>query len=334
MTNEVGAKTRILVAEDDPVSRRVLELFLIKWGFEVVLCGSGIEALRLLERLDAPRLVLLDWMMPGMEGVEVCRKIRQFENRPYIYVLLLTARARKDDVLQGLGSGADDYVTKPFEPQELRARLNIGQRVLGLQDKLIASRDDLLFQATHDSLTHTSNRGVIMDRLRSERSRQGRGGGDFAIMFVDIDHFKHVNDMHGHLVGDAVLVEIADRIMKSVRPHDSVGRYGGEEFLIVAPSADAMGGLRLAQRIRQEIERRPVLVDGSSVSITASFGVAASTMNRLVDPQDMLRAADDALYHAKAGGRNRCELAATDLLDVAKQVEPPALAVAVREKPH
>jgi two-component system cell cycle response regulator len=310
MTTPSDPKKRILVAEDDPVSRRLLEVFLVKWGYEVVLATTGLEALQYLERMDAPRLALLDWMMPGMEGVQVCRKLREFKDRPYVYVLLLTARTQKEDLLHGLDSGADDYLTKPFDSQELRARLHVGQRILDLQDKLIAAGEELLFRATHDNLTGICNRGVIMDSIRRERSRQDRGGNAFAIVLADLDHFKYVNDTHGHLAGDAVLQEVARRMTNFIRPYDAVGRYGGEEFLIVVPSSDAMGALGLSERIRQGIEAKPIVAEGASISMSASFGIAASTPGHLLDPQEMLRLADDALYRAKKNGRNRCELAA------------------------
>jgi diguanylate cyclase (GGDEF)-like protein len=321
-----GFKKRILVAEDDPVSRRLLEVFLVKWGFEVVLATTGVEALQLLERMDAPRLALLDWMMPGMEGVQVCQKLREFKDRPYVYVMLLTARSQKEDLLQGLESGADDYVTKPFDSQELRARLRVGQRILDLQDKLIAAGDELLFRATHDNLTGISNRGVIMDTVRRERLRQDRGGNAFAIVLADIDHFKYVNDAHGHLAGDAVLQEVSRCMTNLIRPYDAVGRYGGEEFLIVVSSSDAMGALGLAERIRKGIEGTSITAEGATITVTASFGVAASTPGQMLDPQEMLRLADDALYRAKANGRNRCELASRqDLLThAAPTVDPVA----------
>ena len=310
MTTPSDPKKRILVAEDDPVSRRLLEVFLVKWGYEVVLATTGLEALQFLERMDAPRLALLDWMMPGMEGVQVCRKLREFKDRPYVYVLLLTARTQKEDLLHGLESGADDYLTKPFDSQEVRARLHVGQRILDLQDKLIAAGEELLFRATHDNLTGICNRGVILDTIRRERSRQDRGGNAFAIVLADLDHFKYVNDTHGHLAGDAVLQEVARRMTNFIRPYDAVGRYGGEEFLIVVPSSDAMGALGLSERIRHGIEATPILADGVSISVTGSFGIAASTPGHLLDPQEMIRLADDALYRAKKNGRNRCELAA------------------------
>jgi two-component system cell cycle response regulator len=314
MTPPSDSKKRILVAEDDPVSRRLLEVFLRKWGFEVVLATTGPEALQLLERMDAPRLAVLDWMMPGMEGVQVCRKLREIKDRPYVYVLLLTARTEREDLLRGLESGADDYLTKPFDPRELSARLHIGQRIVDLQDKLIAAGEELLFRATHDNLTGISNRGVIMDSIRRERARQDRGAPAFAIVLADIDHFKYVNDTYGHLAGDAVLKGIASRIVNFIRPYDSVGRYGGEEFLIVAPSSDALGAIGLAERIRKAIEDKPVDFEGRAISVTASFGVAISTPHHMLDAQQLVREADDALYQAKANGRNRCDLASTPLI--------------------
>jgi two-component system cell cycle response regulator len=309
MTEVEEKKQRILVAEDDPVSRRVLEVFLVKWGFEVVMVTNGTDALRLLQRADAPRLAVLDWMMPGLEGVQVCRTLRAASERPYVYVLLLTARAQIDDLLHGLECGADDYLTKPFHAAELRARLQVGQRILDLQDKIVAAGEDLRFRATHDNLTGISNRGVIMDNVRRERSRQDRGALVFSIILADIDHFKYVNDAYGHLAGDAVLVEVASRMVNSIRPYDSVGRYGGEEFLILAPSSDETGAIGLAERIRVAVEAKPFIVAGKRISVTASFGVAASAPGRLLEVQQLVRAADDALYRAKAHGRNRCELA-------------------------
>jgi diguanylate cyclase (GGDEF)-like protein len=309
MTETLNTKKRILIAEDDPVSRRLLEVFLVKWGFEVAIATTGTEALQLLDRMDAPRLAILDWMMPGLEGTQVCQKLRECKDRPYVYIMLLTGRSQKEDLLVGLESGADDYLTKPFDAQELRARLHVGQRILDLQDKLIAAGEELLFRATHDGLTGVANRGVILDTLRRERARQAREGGSFAIVLADLDHFKYVNDTYGHQAGDSVLRATTQRMMGSVRPYDTIGRYGGEEFLIVVPSSDAMGALGLSERIRRAIAAEPIAADSVPIAITASFGIAASTPARPLDPQEMLRLADDALYRAKDHGRNRCELA-------------------------
>jgi two-component system cell cycle response regulator len=325
MNEPTNARKRILIAEDDPVSRRLLELFLVKWGFEVAVATTGTEALTMLERMDAPRLAILDWMMPGMEGVQVCQKLRESSDRPYVYVLLLTARTQKEDLLQGLESGADDYLTKPFDSQELRARLHVGQRILDLQDQLIAAGEELLYRATHDNLTGMVNRGVIMDTLRRERARQAREGGSFGIVLVDLDHFKYVNDTHGHLAGDDVLREAAQRMMGCVRPYDSVGRYGGEEFLIVVPSSDAMGTMGLAERMRRAIEAKPMTTNSVSIAVTASFGVTASIDKSPLDAQEILRLADAALYRAKERGRNRVELARAEDLIVRATDSPEAM---------
>lgn len=311
MSSSAKPRNRILIAEDDPVSSRVLQAFLQKWGYDIISVADGSEALQILERQDHPRLAILDWMMPGMEGTQICRAVRQETDRHYVYILLLTARTQREDVLIGLESGADDYLTKPFDAQELRARLHVGERILDLQDSLIAAREELLFQATHDQLTGTSNRGVVLNELRKEGSRQLREGGSFGVVMIDVDHFKFVNDKYGHICGDTVLREAAARMKKSVRPYDTVGRYGGEEFLIVVPASDAVGTLGLAERIRKAIESVPVATDSGDVHITASLGVAVSSSTRRFDPEMLLRLADDALYRAKEHGRNRSELAAT-----------------------
>jgi two-component system, cell cycle response regulator len=309
---EKDLKKKILIAEDDPISRRLLEVFLTRWGYDVAVAASGTEALDLLDQIDAPRLAVLDWMMPGLEGVQVCRKIRERKDRPYVYILLLSARAQKEDLLLGLESGADDYLTKPFDAPELRARLHVGQRILQLQDGLMAAGAELLFRATHDSLTGISNRGVILDILRREYSRQVREGGSFGIVLLDVDHFKSVNDTYGHLCGDTVLQEVVRRVTSTVRAYDTVGRYGGEEFLIVAPSSGAEGILRLSERVRLAIEATPIKMDALEISVTVSLGLAVSSEAAPLDPKLMLSTADEALYRAKADGRNRSKMGVLD----------------------
>ena len=314
-------KKKVLIAEDDPISRRLLEVFLARWGYEVAIAASGTEALQVLESKDAPRLAVIDWMMPGLEGVQVCQKIREHKDRPYTYILLLSARTQKEDLLRGLESGADDYLTKPFDAQELRARLHVGHRILQLQDGLMVAGAELLFRATHDSLTGVSNRGVILDVLRRERSRQVRGNGSFGIVLLDVDHFKQVNDTHGHLCGDAVLQEVVRRITATVRAYDTVGRYGGEEFLVVAPSSDASNVLGLAERIRRAVEAHPISTAEGEISITVSLGAAVSSGAAPLDPELMLSTADEALYRAKEGGRNRSEMGVSDL-DAIPEIVP------------
>jgi len=309
MSTDVKPKKRVLIAEDDPVSCHLLKSFLVKWDYDVAVVTDGMAALKILEADDTPRLAVLDWMMPGMGGVQICQRIRERKNRPYVYVLLLTARSEKRDLLRGLELGADDYLTKPFDSEELRARLLVGERILTLQDDLIAAREELRFRATHDLLTGISNRGTVMDALRNELSRQLREQRSFGVILVDIDHFKNVNDTYGHLCGDEVLQAVSRRLKECVRPYDTVGRYGGEEFLIIASAANTKGTLALAERIRSVLESKPVVTHAGEVRITASLGAAISTDARGGDPQTLLRLADKALYRAKELGRNRTELA-------------------------
>jgi two-component system cell cycle response regulator len=314
MKNKEDIANSILVAEDDPVSRRVLEAFLVKWGFQVVTAMDGLDALRILESAAAPPLAILDWMMPGMEGPQVCQRVRARPERPYVYILLLSARSQKDDLLHGLESGADDYLTKPFDAPELRARLHVGRRILDLQNKLISAREELRFRATHDELTGLSNRRVVLEAIDREYARCRREGGSLGIILIDLDHFKNVNDTYGHLAGDAVLREAARRMTASIRPYDTLGRYGGEEFLVLAPSCNSSGAVKLAERIRESIQALPMPSVAGPVSITASCGVAVSTSAKPLDPQELLRLADEALYRAKENGRNRSEFAAKPVL--------------------
>jgi diguanylate cyclase (GGDEF)-like protein len=309
MNEERKIRNRILIAEDDPISRRMLEAFLVKSGFQVMTASDGLEALRILEREDAPTLAVLDWMMPGLEGPQVCQRVREHLDRPYVYILLLTARSQKGDLLRGLESGADDYLTKPFDAQELRARLHVGRRILDLQDGLIAAREELRFRATHDLLTGIWNRGSALDAINREKSRQVREGGSFGVILIDVDHFKQVNDTYGHLCGDEVLKEAAARMGHCVRPYDTLGRYGGEEFLVVAPSSDIQGALVVAERIRQLIDSAPINTAAGPVRITVSCGISASVAGNMLDSQALLHTADEALYRAKEHGRNRSELA-------------------------
>lgn len=320
MITKTTPKQKVLIAEDDPISCRVLQAFLVKWGYEVVAAANGTEALHTLESDDAPRLAVLDWMMPGIEGPQVCQRVRERPERPYVYILLLTARNQKTDLLRGLDSGADDYLTKPFDSQELRARLHVGQRILTLQDNLIAAREELRFRATHDSLTGIPNRAVILDAVHREHSRQVREGRPFGLILVDLDHFKAINDTRGHPCGDVVLREAASRIMASVRNYDAVGRYGGEEFLIVVPASTPETAFGVAERVRRAMESKPVVTDGGAIKVTASLGVAVSGESRQIGPDLLLRVADEALYRAKKNGRNRTELASHE--DVAKACAP------------
>ena len=304
---------KVLVAEDEPLSRHRLRGLLRKWGYEVSIASDGAEALHmLLEQQDSPRLIVLDRMMPHVDGIEVCRAIRRGPAEPYIYVVLLTASSRQEDIVEGFEAGADDYVTKPFEVQELRARVRTGARIVKLQEELIAAREQLRADAMHDSLTGLLNRAAFFSIFQKEVVLAERQGTPLALIMADLDRFKDANDRHGHLAGDAVLCEAARRLRASLRGSDSIGRYGGEEFVILVPGCTATDAAALAERFRVSIAAKPIEVPSGRISVTMSLGVAvASDMN---ESSQLLRAADEALYRAKNGGRNTVEVATSAAL--------------------
>jgi two-component system cell cycle response regulator len=295
---------RILIAEDDPVSRRLLEGTLTRLGHEVVAVGDGTAAVEQLMRADGPRLAILDWMMPGLDGLEVCRAVRT-RVAPYVYVILLTARDRHSDLVEALDAEADDFLTKPFDAVELRARLRSGVRVLEVQERLLETQGALAFEASHDRLTGLFNRGRIVDHLRAELNRSARSGESLAVVMVDIDHFKRINDGHGHAAGDRVLRHAATRLRSVLRSYDAIGRYGGEEFLIVLPGTNADQAREVAERARVAVSE-PLEDDPLPVTVTASAGVSWTGWAGR-DADVLMQCADEALYRAKAAGRNRVE---------------------------
>jgi diguanylate cyclase (GGDEF)-like protein len=295
---------RVLVAEDDPVCRRVLEATLGSWGYEPVVTGDGAAAWQLLQAEDPPRMAILDWVMPGLDGNEICRMVRGRPGERYIYLLLLTAKTHKADLLRGLEAGADDYLIKPFDPPELRARLATGRRIVSLQSELIAAREAMSRQAAQDTLTGLANRAAILNALQRELHRAGGGGTPVGVVMADLDHFKRVNDTFGHLAGDAVLRETASRMAAALRPGDRVGRYGGEEFLIVLPGCDEAGTRAVAERLRTALAGDPVVYEHKSIPVTLSLGAVIYRDSHRDDMGALLKAADAALYRAKAAGRN------------------------------
>jgi diguanylate cyclase (GGDEF)-like protein len=296
----------VLIADDDPVSRHLLDVALGNAGYRVVTAANGVEALRVLDAGACPRLAVLDWMMPEMDGVQVCRTTRGRAREPYVYIILLTAKGHQTEIIEGLEAGADDYITKPFDLQELKARLRAGKRILQLQEELVTAREQLRMQATHDALTGFFSRRAILETLDKELARSDREDNPVAVIMADIDHFKEINDTHGHLAGDAVLQETARRMLASVRAYDSIGRYGGEEFLIVVPGCDLPAAAEQAERLRRSVCALPVEVAGAAIRVTLSLGVAVKK-SEPKKPEELLREADEALYAAKGGGRNRVE---------------------------
>jgi two-component system cell cycle response regulator len=295
---------RILVAEDDAISRTLLERTLQRAGYEVISVDDGAKAIAELIKQDAPRLALLDWIMPEKDGVEVCREVRRRKEQAYRYLILLSSRESKGDIVAGLESGADDYLTKPFDVDELKARLRTGHRILELEDHLVEAREGMRFQATHDRLTSLWNRGVIVELMSHEIMRSRRERSCTAVMMCDIDNFKSVNDLHGHAVGDEVLQEVARRLHHSVRSYDMVGRYGGEEFLVALNKCNPGSALSRAENLRAIIGGRPMQTANKPVTVTLSIGLALSTEFTECTVEELMHQADMALYAAKAAGRN------------------------------
>ena len=313
---------RILIAEDDCVARRVLEKALQNRGYDVVMAKDGTEAWDILQADDAPSLVVLDWMMPGLDGLDVCRRLRKLEHAIHPYVILLTGRDRKKDLINGFDAGADDYVTKPFDLDELTVRLRAGERIVNLQIEAAVALDSLRKQATHDSLTGVLNRSAILKELAREFDRGPRTGQPTAVVMADLDKFKAVNDTYGHPAGDRVLAEAAKRMASVVRSYEAIGRYGGEEFLIVLSGCNAEDAGKMAGRIRLAMAAEDFVVPGARLPVTASFGVAC-TGQLAAGAQDLLTAAADAaLYRAKNDGRNRVRVVTLQDDSRSKKIEP------------
>jgi len=294
---------RVLIADDNAEAAASLAVLLRHWGFEPIVVHDGMAALKMLEGAQAPGLAHLDWYMAALAGIEVCRRLRKKVDTPYTYVILVTGRGGKQDMLEGLNAGADDYLTKPVDPNELRARVNTGRRILNLQEQLLHTQKLLRQQATRDALTGVWNRAMILEILERELARSRREGQPVSILLADADHFKDINDTHGHLVGDRVLRHIAQRLSGVVRTYDSVGRYGGEEFLLVLPDTDADIALALAERLRHFVEEEPTATDDREVWASISIGVATPHSDETAE--QLLQNADNALYAAKRSGRNR-----------------------------
>src|SRR4051812_2258789 len=287
----------VLIADDDPVSRRALEATLGGWGYEVEVVNDGQQALdALLREKNAPRLAVLDWMMPGLDGPEVCRTVRARSTGPYTWLLLLTARKKGSDLIAGLEAGADDYIRKPFDPGELKARLRVGERILALQAQLLEAQKALHVLATRDELTGLYNRRAVMQRLDDEIERTRTEGGKLCVLLMDVDHFKHLNDDRGHLAGDEVLHEIAARLERLIGPEAALGRYGGDELIAVLPRFDQPAALALAERMR-EAASLPIATHAGPLSSTVSIGCACHSPEQTA--ASLIADADVALYQAK-----------------------------------
>ncbi len=299
----------ILVVEDNPVTRRLLQKTLKRSGYHVVAVENGRQALEVFRKQFFP-IVITDWVMPEMDGLELCRTIREMELPGYVVIILLTAKDSKDDIIRGLDAGADDYLTKPFNHPELVARLRAGIRILNLEKSLKEANEEIRILSITDPLTGCYNRGFLTERLNQEIKRARRYGRALSLCLCDIDHFKRINDTFGHQTGDLVLKEFVKIIEESIRKDvDWVARYGGEEFVVILPETDLQGGICMAERLRASVEASTIEIPAAdSIKITASFGVTAfgpETPEAVISPEAMINTADQLMYQAKKEGRNR-----------------------------
>jgi diguanylate cyclase (GGDEF)-like protein len=306
---------RVLVADDDPLARHVVCTLVRSYGYTVLAAQDGLEAWDLIQSEDIS-LLLTDWQMPGLDGPSLIQRVRAAALPHYISCLLLTIRDGQSDRLYGLDVGADDYLVKPVHPDELRARIAVAARLLRLERELWASNArleelaaQLHHQANHDALTGLLNRQGVMTHAALELARTQRTGQPLGAALLDLDHFKQVNDRYGHAAGDTVLAQVAAHLRAAVRPYDLVGRWGGEEFLLLLPGAPEEVVYTVAERVRAQVAAAELSIpDGGTVAIHVSIGVT-STADGAVTLEDLVAVADQALYVAKGAGRNRVSFA-------------------------
>lgn len=291
--------TRILIADDKAVNRRLLKSMVAEMGMDSIEAQDGEEACNILKREDAPQIVLLDWVMPKLNGLEVCKRIalERSQSQKYRYIILVTSKDKDDEISEGFLAGADDYITRPFNRNELRMRLNVGVRIVQMQR-------DLLKLLHWDPLTNALNRRAALERLDEEIKRATRSQSPLSIAMLDIDHFKQINDTHGHLVGDLVLKEVVTRIFHALSSYDLIGRYGGDEFILLFPNTELADATHICSHIQNAFTHNPIISADLKLFVTVSIGVTShSSESDLADT--LIHHADDALYKAKRQGRNQ-----------------------------
>lgn len=287
---------KVIVAEDDAVTLMLIKEKLSGWGYTVVTASNGLEVLELLEQHNDAMLFLIDWQMPELDGIDLCIKLKNKRSLEISYVIILTSKSKTDNIVTALESGADDFIAKPFSPDELRVRLKVGQRV-------IESESKLLHQAKHDPLTNVLNHRAIIDDLSNLWARSKRDQSNLSVLMMDIDYFKKINDNYGHQAGDYALKQFCKLVKSEVRPYDQFGRYGGEEFTVCLPASDAKQAVAIAERIRKRVENTLVEYDGMCFSMTVSIGISTFSESQQ-SYKEMLLGADKAAYKAKKKGRN------------------------------
>jgi two-component system cell cycle response regulator len=303
---ETCQEFRILVVDDSPIYRKLVDQSLSKDYHRVLFAKNGCEALEVFAE-HRPALVITDWTMPDISGLELCQRIRRDFQEQYAYLILVTSNASKEQVIEGLAAGADDYLTKPFHPGELVARVGVGRRMIELHRQVEAKNRQLEELALTDSLTGLPNRRAIDLWASRQLSAAARHGFSFWVVMADLDHFKRINDTYGHEAGDTVLKGFAEVLKANTRHSNISGRLGGEEFLLILTHVDKEQARTAIERIRERFEMQEFSFAGTTTRVTASFGVAGFHGSQTPELCALLSRADGALYAAKSSGRNRVE---------------------------
>lgn len=303
MNDAATQDLQILVVDDSPVYRKLVEHALEGNPYSLTFAKSGSEALDLFAR-NLPAIVITDWMMPDLSGLDLCQRLRADVHRGYTYIILLTSIAEKDNVVKGLAAGADDYLTKPFDPGELLARIGVGRRIIDLH-RQIDAKNKLLEELAHsDSLTGLPNRRAIEDWAARQLRGAARHGFPYWVVLADLDSFKSINDNYGHAGGDMLLQQFAEILRTVTRASNICGRLGGDEFLMVITHVEGDGVYKSVERFREILAGHKFDIGDEKVSITASFGIASFREKETPDFATLIRRADTALYAAKRAGRN------------------------------
>ena len=305
--NKPVEQLKILVADDSPVYRKLMEQTLPRDQYSILFAETGKSAIELFKQ-HRPALVITDWVMPDVTGVEVCRQIRLSAEDSYTYIIIVTSVSEKENVVESLEAGADDYLTKPFHPKELLARVGVGRRLVDLHQQIDSQNRLLKELALTDALTGLPNRRAVEDWAKGQLSAAVRHGYSFWVVLADLDNFKVVNDTYGHDAGDTVLKEFAGILKKRVRTSDICGRTGGEEFIIIFTHAEECNVGIVVARVLRQLREHDFSFGSKTVRVTASFGIAGFQGKGVPEFAKLVNQADEALYMAKRGGRNRIEV--------------------------
>jgi len=293
----------VLVVDDSPVYRKLVEQILSSESYTLLFARDGAEAMRLFEE-RSPSIVITDWILPDFSGFELCQRIRSDSSRPYTYVIVMTSNTEKGNVVKGLEAGADDYLTKPFDHGEMLARMGVGRRIIDLNRELAAKSQKMEEAARTDPLTGLPNRRAMEEWAARQLRGAARHGFPLWVVVSDIDSFKTINDTFGHDAGDAVLKTFADMLKKNTRAADMCGRLGGDEFVLVVTHVESEQIEETVNRFREQFAALSFPLQGQTVHVTASFGIAGIGSNEVQEYGALLRKADQMLYEAKGAGRN------------------------------